>query len=123
MISTHDEGCAYLTEYIERSEAGTPSPLDLANAAFMRASQAGDILSEDFERDSYQPLIDRAQVLAQLTAKAIAQDRDELARLFASEAEKVAVQVDSFDKARFDGLTRPVPFQDGRAKVRGRRDG
>jgi hypothetical protein len=116
MGETTLEGCdAYFAEYSERAEAGKPNPLDLANAALERALQAGDVLSEDHDSDAIRTRIEAALQAARLTAQAMGQDREDLAIYFARECEREAARLDAFDTARFEGLSRPVAFRDGRA--------
>lgn len=118
----------YLSDWRRRSESKRALPLDIANAAFERAVQAGDILSEGHDPSEYGPVINLCQRLAGLTALAQGRDEMALARLFANRAVAEASKVDAFDKARFeDGpkwlpLSRPQPFADGRGTHRGRRE-
>jgi hypothetical protein len=113
---------AYFHEYTARAEAGTASPLDRANAALLATEQAVGILTGDTENVSTDK---RAQITARLlvareaasrTARFLRSGQDEQAEAFATVCERIAVSTRDLDSARFEGLSAPVPFEDGRKR-------
>ena len=99
-----------LREYAARFESKRASGWDRANAALLRAEQAGAILSEE-EIDPSEE-IKRVATLAALAAELHAHGADAECDLAGDAAEQAALRVDAFDEARFDGLARPQAFEE-----------
>lgn len=104
----------YLRGYMNRHQAGEVSPHDRANVAVERADQARVLQSEDSDecnRAKRDADYKRAVAMANLTALLQRSGRDQDAERAASECERIATDIESFDSAKFEDLKRPEPFE------------
>lgn len=102
-----------LSAWVERRESGSASPLDRANAALLRADQAGAILTgagDDCDGSQIEALVQRVALAASACGIATRNKESNVADAFAGVAETEAVTLDLYDIARLEGLPRASAF-------------